>query len=304
MIDYKPTIPQDNVWIPGMKSIMADRSDSYSIKYVPNVEYICRDGISLKMQMLLPEMIFPGMKPKKTYPLVVYVQGAAWGEQDCYVNLPQLCEIARRGYVVASVKHRSSADAKYPGFLQDVKSSIRYLRANAESYCIDPDSVAIWGDSSGGHCSLMVATTGNMEEFKTQDNKEYSDSVSVAVDFYGPSDVTQINNAPRNPLFTADKNNIPEDVLFGGVVAEHPEIAQAGNPINYVTKEKDLPPILMMHGDWDSMVPFNQSVLMYEKLTACNKVVEFYKVKGAEHGTFFWTEEVMDIALKYIGAYL
>lgn len=297
-------IPQDNTWLPGMKSVVADSYDAFHVRYVPNVEYVCRNDMSLKLQLLLPELPFPGTSPSRKYPLVVYVQGAAWGEQDCYMNIPQLCEIARRGYVVASVQHRPSKVAKFPGFLQDVKSAIRFLRANAEKYCIDPESVAIWGDSSGGHAALMIGTTGDMAEFKTEDNKEQSDRVSVVVDFYGPTDNAQINNAPRNPIFFADKDNIPENILFGGVVAENPEIAQIGNPIRYVSKERELPPILIMHGDWDSVVPFNQSVLMYEKLTDCNKVVEFYKVKGAEHGIFFWTAEVMDIAVKFIRAYL
>lgn len=297
-------IPPDNTWLPGMKTVMADHSDAFNVAYIRDVEYVNRNGMPLLMQMLIPGIPRPGVESSRKYPLVVFVQGSAWGEQNCYVNIPQLTEIARRGYVVASVKHRASNVAQFPGFLQDVKSAIRFLRANAEKYGIDPERVAVWGDSSGGHASLMVGTTGDMEEFKTEDNKEQSDSVSVVVDFYGPTDAAQINNGPRNPVFIADKSKIPEDILFGGVVAEHPEIAQVGNPINYVSKDKDLPPFLIMHGDWDSMVPFNQSVLMYEKLTACNKTVEFYKVMGADHGLHFWTAEVMDIAIKFLGAYL
>jgi acetyl esterase/lipase len=301
----KPVVPQDTTMLPGMKTIMCDAKQSYEVKYLNDVEYVKRDGAPLVMQMLMPELPFPpGAPASRDYPLVVYVQGSAWLEQNCYLNIPQLCDLARRGYVVASVKYRSSEIAKWPAFLQDVKSAIRFLRANCKKFYIDPDQVAIWGDSSGGHASLMTAFTGDMEEFKTEDNHDVSDKVDVCVDFYGPTDVTKINSTPRNPIFTADKNHIPEDILFGGVVTEHPEISEPGNPLNYVSKNKDIPPVLIMHGDMDGMVPFNQSVLIYQKLVECGKPVEFYKVLGADHGVRLWTKQAVDIVADFIGAYL
>lgn len=72
--------------------------------------------------------------------------------------------------------------------------------------------------------------TGDMELFKTEEYREYSDAVQVVVDFYGPSDISQVNNKPRDPFVVADKSRIPEDILFGGCVAEHPELAEPGNP--------------------------------------------------------------------------
>lgn len=81
------------------------------------------------------------------FPLVVFVQGAAWGEQEKYRNIPQLVQVAREGFVVASVKHRAATVAKFPAFLQDIKAAIRFLRAHAKEYYIDPEQVAIWGDS-------------------------------------------------------------------------------------------------------------------------------------------------------------
>ena len=234
------------------------------------MEYVQRDGKPLHLQLLLPGGLLPGMESTLRYPLVVYVQGSAWGEQYVYGSLPQLVPLARAGFVVASVKHRPSSQARFPGFLQDVKSAIRFLRANAEKYFIDPSQVGIWGDSSGGHAAQMVGVTGDMEEFKTQDNRELSDGVQAVVDFYGPSDVTHINDTPRDPIFTADKSKIPEDILFGGCVVDHPEIAQPGNPINYIEKDKPLPPFLI----------------------------------GAGHGTFMWTQELVDLVIRFFKAWL
>lgn len=307
----KHVIPQDATWLPGMKTLMADPTDHLNVHYYPDIEYVRRGETPLCLQLLMPAGVIPrnpadtvGQQQRVLHPLIVYVQGAAWGEQDVYGSLPRLVRMAEQGYIVASVKHRSSKEAGFPAFLQDVKSAIRFLRANAERYQIDPERVAVWGDSSGGHAALMVGVTGDMPEFKTEDHVGYSDSVNAVLDFYGPTDVTHINDAPRNPVYTADKDNIPEDILFGGCVVEHPEIAQPGNPLNYVSEDKDLPPILIVHGDRDSMVPFQQSVLMYQKLIECGKAVEFYKVFGAEHGTCLWTPEVMKIAEQFLGVCL
>ena len=304
MFQYKKTVPGDPTILPGMHTILADRSQSYQVNYIKDVEYVQRDGKPLHLQLLLPGGLLPGMESTLRYPLVVYVQGSAWGEQYVYGSLPQLVPLARAGFVVASVKHRPSSQARFPGFLQDVKSAIRFLRANAEKYFIDPSQVGIWGDSSGGHAAQMVGVTGDMEEFKTEDNHEFSDAVQAVVDFYGPSDVTRINDGPRDPQFTADKSKIPEDILFGGCVIDHPEIAQPGNPLNYIEKDKPLPPFLIAHGDEDPMVPFNQSVLTAQKLLETEHRVEFYKVVGAGHGTFMWNEEVIQLVIRFFKAWL
>lgn len=306
MAGFPHVIPQDNTILPGMKTMLADAGDANNIRYIPNVEYVTRGETSMMLQLLLPSdcVAFGDNLPKVKRPLIVYVQGAAWMEQDCYGSLPKLVEAAKAGFVVASVKHRASFVAPFPAFLQDVKSAIRFLKKNAQKYGIDPSRVAIWGDSSGGHTSLMTGFTADMPQFKTEDNAEISDAVNVVVDFYGPTDLTKINDGPRNPIFTADKDHIPEDILFGGCVLEHPEIAQVGNPMNYVTTEKQIPPVLIVHGDWDSMVPFNQSVILYEHLRKCNKTVEFVKVVGAEHGISLWTKEVVDYTIRFIKAYL
>lgn len=301
---FKLTIDADNTVLPGMKTLMGDREERGKVTYVPNVEYVKREEETLHLQILLPAGLLPGGYSAHRYPLIVFVQGAGWGEQEMFFNLPQLCAMAKKGYVVASVKHRSSETAKFPAFLQDVKSAIRFLRAQADTYFIDPDQVAIWGDSSGGHAAALAGVTGDMEEFKTEDNHDISDSVKAVIDFFGPTDVTKFNDAPRNPEFTKDIEHSPENLLFGGRVDLHPEIAAAGNPLLYITQEKKLPPFFVAHGDHDALVPFNQSVLLVQKLQECNKTVEFYKICGADHGIFFWTEELLDKVDKFLKAYL
>lgn len=297
-------IEADGTILCGMKTVMADCEDRGKVMYIPDIVYAQRPEETLKLQLLLPDGLMPGDSCGRTYPLVVYVQGAAWGEQETYHNLPQLCALAKKGYVIASVKHRAAEKAKFPAFLQDVKSAIRFLRANAGRYFIDPSQVAVWGDSSGGHAALMTGVTGDMDIFKTDDHREISDAVKAVVDFYGPTDLSKINCAPRNPEYLAARLNTPEDILFGGPVEEDPSLSEPGNPLNYVSKETPLPPFLIVHGDSDATVPFNQSVLMVKKLQECGKTVEFYKVCGGEHGYFIWTDEMIDIVDKFLKAYL
>lgn len=304
MDGFKFLVPADETEVMGMKKLKSNPEEKERAYYVPNVEYVKRGDMALHLQMFIPGGLLPGMSSSRRFPLIVFVQGAGWGEQEMFFNLPQIGEMARRGYVVASVKHRASQVAGFPAHLQDVKSAIRFLRANADTYFINPDEVAIWGDSSGGHTALLVGVTGDMEEFKTEDNHNLSDAVKAVVDFFGPTDLAQINNVPRSPEFTKDVEHGPESILLGGCVADHPEIAQAANPIQYVSEEKELPPFLIVHGDRDATVPFNQSVLMVEKLQSCKKDVEFYKICEADHGIFFWSNELLDIVEEFVERYL
>lgn len=295
----------------GMHVLYADREDAYRISYVRDVPYCVRNGRALKMQLLFPEMpagIAPGApfgNPDMKRPLVVYVQGSAWKKQDCYVSLPNLVDLARAGFVVASVEYRPSSEAPWPGFLVDVKAAIRYLKANSAKFGIDKNRVGIWGDSSGGHTALMVGATGGIKEFDDHICPEESSAVNAVCSFYGLSDISRINDAPRDPLFVnAPADSIPENMLFRGDCAKNPELTAPGNPMNYISAERPCPPFLLFHGDEDAMVPFLQSELMYEKLRECGKNVELYKVKGADHGARLWTREVLDIVTKFFKCYV
>lgn len=113
-----------------------------------------------------------------------------------------------------------------------------------------------------------------------------------------------MNNKPRDPFVVADKSRIPEDILFGGCVAEHPELAEPGNPLNYIKEGTPLPPFLVVHGDEDPVVPFNQSVLTVQKLQKTGHAVHFCKVTGAGHGAFLWTDQVLDVTVRFLKAWL
>lgn len=274
--------------------ILTIGKDSPQVSYKPNVKYISRDGMELTLQIIGPK------ETKGKMPCIVYVQGSAWMKQNVYENLPQLVEFAKRGYVIAIVEYRPSSVAKFPAQLQDTKTAIRFMRANASTYNVDADNIFIWGDSSGGHTALMVGLTQNNPELDTKDLNQYPIHVNAVVDFYGPTDITQMNFEPSTWDHIGAKS--PEGQLIGGKnVLENKAEAALTNPVNYVKDPKTAAPILIMHGSKDRLVPFKQSVLIADALESKNYRYQFYQIKGADHGSWeFWSKESFDIVEAFL----
>jgi acetyl esterase/lipase len=266
--------------------------------YKHNVKYITRDGLDLTLQIIKPK------NAKGKLPCIVYVQGSAWFKQDVYGNIPQLAEFAKRGYIIAVVEYRPSTVAKFPAQLQDTKTAIRFMRKNAETYGVDTNNIFVWGDSSGGHTALMVGLTQNNAELDTEDYKDFGIKVNGIIDFYGPTDISQMNFAPSTMDHTQAKT--PEGMLIGGKnVLENVEEAAKTNPINYLKDLKNAAPILILHGSKDRLVPFQQSVLLADALKKGNFAYEFYQLKGADHGSSeFWTNKIFDIVENFLKANL
>lgn len=288
----------------GMRVIQAE-ADNYVAAYTPNVEYVRRGDRALVLQILeprggpprLPGTTQPEAPPLKR-PLIVFVQGSGWGPQNLYSAIPQLSDVAHRGYVVASVEYRPSTEATAPAQIQDVKTAIRYLRANASRYGIDPQRVGIWGDSSGGHMAALVATTVGVAEFATTDYADQSDAVQAVVDFYGVSDLTTMGRFPS--WIEHDAEGSPGSLMLGGSPLTQREKAVTQSPVTYIKPDRNIPPFLLLHGDLDVIVPFNQSVVLYDALQGAGKEVTFYKVAGGNHGWQFWSPRLMQIVVEFL----
>lgn len=260
-----------------------------------DIEYAKPDGISLKLQLIIPWK--NGEDDKRRFPLIVFVQGSAWTKPNMYYELPQLCEYARMGYIVATVDHRSAFEAPAPAFLQDVKSAIRFLRANADKYLIDPQRVGIWGTSSGGNTSLLVGVTGGMQELEVGEHLDQSSAVKCVVDCFGPTDLVKMVTKqyvpkPGQPEPSHDGPNFFE-ALAGQKLSREDlstlEPLARISPINYVEPGKDFPPFLVLHGDADPVVLYEDSLEMCEKLDFCGYDVQLVRVTGAPHEGPFWS---------------
>jgi acetyl esterase/lipase len=218
----------------------------------------------------------------KDLPLIVYVHGGAWlgGSKANPVPLPYLAD----GYAVASINYRLSQHALFPAQIEDCKAAVRWLRLNAAQYGLDPNRFAAWGESAGGHLSAMLGTTADAKEFEVGENLTASSRVQAVVDFFGPTDLLQMD-AHRLPTGQVhDTADSPESKLVGGPIQENKDKVAKTNPITYVTQ--DDPPFLIVHGDADPLVPHHQSELLEAALKKAGVQVTFYTVKGGGHGGF------------------
>ncbi|MDF2802594.1 MAG: hypothetical protein K0S61_2497 [Anaerocolumna sp.] len=268
---------------------------------IPDVVYSTIQGVELKMQILKP-WTSDAIKEQLKYPLIVFVQGSAWTFPDVNYQLPQLAAFAREGYVVATLTHRNSLEGHpFPAFLEDVKTGIRFLRNHAVKYQIDTERVGIWGTSSGGNTALLVGLTGDDIRYKREEYSEFSDSVKVAIDCFGPTDLSYVID---------NMESLKEDTIaiFKGLRGENtPENItklKEINPVNHVQVGKAYPPFLILHGDKDTLVDYEQSEMIYHRLSDAGADTTLVRVEGAPHEGSFWSNELLDIIKDFLNANL
>jgi acetyl esterase/lipase len=234
-----------------------------------DLEYVKGGHERHRLDLYVPE------KASSPVPVIVWIHGGAWraGSKD---GAGPALRFAGRGYAVASINYRLSQHATFPAQIEDCKAAIRWLRANARTYHLDPDRIGVWGSSAGGHLVALLGTSGDVRELEGKDGPlDRSSRVQAVVDWFGPTDVTKMGGSHDGP-------RSPEALLLGGPVQVNIERAARANPITYVSK--DDPPFLILHGDADPTVPFNQSELLEQALKKAGVDVTFRPVKGAGHG--------------------
>jgi acetyl esterase/lipase len=214
-------------------------------------------------------------------PLIIWIHGGAWfaGSKE---NCPAL-RYLDRGYAVASINYRLSQHAIFPAQIEDSKAAVRWLRAHAKEYNLDPARFSAWGSSAGGHLVALLGTSGDVKEFEVGENLDASSRVQAVVDWFGPTDFIQMSKySPTNAPFNHDAVDSPESRLIGGAIQQHKEKVARANPITYIGK--DDPPFLIMHGDKDNIVPYQQSELLHEALQKAGVGTTLKIIAGAGHG--------------------
>jgi acetyl esterase/lipase len=267
------------------------------VKAHRNLEYV-KDGHERnKLDLYLPE------KADGPLPVIVWIHGGAWlgGSKDNPPALP----LAARGYAVASINYRLSQHARYPAQIQDCKAAIRWLRANARTYRLNPDRIGVWGASAGGHLVALLGTTAGVKELEGDgDNAGQSSRVQAVVDWFGPSDFRTIGGqaGPDSQLDHAAADS-PEAKLIGGRIGDNKDKAAKASPVTYVTKEAA--PFLIMHGDKDRVVPYAQSEELAEALRKAGVEVTLKKLEGAGHGgPQFGSAESRELILAFFEKHL
>lgn len=292
--------PESTVFAEGIRVLPADNS-ARSCMIHTGVPYATKDGMALHLHIIEPRQ---GEDENLVFPLLMFVQGSGWRLQNTGASLASLSRFAQRGYVIAVVQYRPSSLAPFPAQVLDTKTALRFMRAHAATYHADPDRVVVWGDSSGGHTAVMVGVTLDNAAVDECDPADDPLPVAAIVDYYGPTDISRMNDEPSTMDHIAADS--PEGMLIGGVpVLENMDLVAPTVTSSYISAERELPPFLIIHGNKDRLVPFGQSVMLYEALRDAGKVVECYQLAGADHGgSAFWTEQVLDIVEAFITRYL
>ncbi|MFL7794623.1 MAG: alpha/beta hydrolase fold domain-containing protein [Anaerolineae bacterium] len=213
-------------------------------------------------------------------PLVVWVHGGAWMSGD-KTWMPPVSYLLDNGFAMASIDYRLSQEALFPAQIEDCKAAIRWLRANAARYNLNPDRVGAWGESAGGHLVALLGTAGGVAAWDQQGgNREYSSRVQAVCDWFGPSDLLQMGVMKSG--LDHDAPDAPEALLIGGPVQENKEKASQANPITYITPES--PPFFIIHGAQDDVVPLGQSELLHRALVEAGLDSTLMIIPGMGHG--------------------
>jgi acetyl esterase/lipase len=259
-----------------------------------------------KLDIYLPE---EGNGP---FPVIVSIHGGAFkGGDKADGQVTPMLEGLKRGYAVVSINYRLSGEAIFPAQIYDVKAAIRWIRANAKIYKLNPEKIAAWGGSAGGHLSAMAGTSGNVKELEdlSLGNPAQSSRVLAVVDWFGPTDFIKMDeqlkaSGVKNPQ-THSIPDSPESELIGKNLIDAPELVRKANPETYITP--DDPPFLIQHGRIDHLVPYQQSENLAAKLIPVigKGKVTFEILENNDHGgPGFTTEQNINKVFTFLDQYL
>jgi acetyl esterase/lipase len=241
-----------------------------AVRRVPDIRYGVISGYRpLELDLYLAQASGP-------LPVIVYIHGGGWRRGSRRDSLALLGadfydSLAARGFAVAAIDYRLSGEARYPAPLEDVRTAVSWVHDNAAAYGFDAGRVFLWGDSAGGHLALMAALTGGKVHGVV--------AWFPVTDLAGlPSDLEDVGAVPdRGP-------DSREALLLGNPASSVPELARQASPVTHAGA--GAPPILLMHGDVDELVPPAQSVRLAEALRVAGATVELELIPGATH---MWT---------------
>jgi acetyl esterase/lipase len=208
-------------------------------------------------------------------PCVVVIHGGGWVAGDRATHDDITWALAQRGYVVATVGYRLAPAQTFPAQVEDVKCAVRFLRANAKKFGLDPDHVGAVGFSAGGHLSMMLGVTDPGDGLEGQGgHPDQSSRVQAVVSYYGPTDLTAGDwpDASKNILTT----------FIGGTLAEKREAYRRASPLTYVSAGDA--PMLLFQGTKDPLVPHTQTYPLIDAMTRAGVPGRVELLAGADHG--------------------
>ena len=238
-----------------------------------DLTYGTAGGTQLKLDLAVPK---EGSGP---FPAIVFLHGEGWRAGNRRQMSHFIEGVARMGYVGVTVEYRLVPAARFPAQVEDCQAALRWLRANAANYRVDPGRIGVVGFSAGGHLAAMLGVTG--------------ENVQAVVSFFGPTDFST-RDWPRD---------LEREVIvpfLGGSFADIPAVYERASPISHVTK--DSAPFLLFHGSEDELVPVDQSKRLAERLKSFGVPVRLVVLEGEKHGfTDAHNQECMKQMMAFLG---
>ncbi len=306
-----------------MKKVIKPGRERKSINFIDNIVYSKQKDLNgnemeLKMSIMLQngnsEMRLAAgrddeMDDRTPKPAILWIPGGGYRGCDKNLMVAEMAFLADAGYVLASLYYRSSAEGHFPDQIIDVKTAIRFLRAHADEYEIDPEHIGVIGRSAGGHLASLAAV--NSDLYDSEEWSGYSSKVQACCDMFGPvdlvklmdEDAVQMKTNPNYRWKTIEETHA--GAVMGGDPATMRERAKEFSTPYIFTKE--MCPIQILHGDCDKLVSCGISEDFYKKIVEAGMEdqAEFYILQGAGHGTreFFQTE-TKELMLEFFDKYL
>ncbi len=278
-------------WTAGAQVVRAEPAEG-RIDALSNVVYSqirsTRAVRQLRMSLLVPRTSAPK-------PAVVYFPGGGFTSADFEKFIEMRYALARAGFVVAAAEYRV-VPTKFPALVEDGKAAVRFLRAHAAEYGIDPERIGVLGDSAGGYLVQMLGATSGEKGWDRGDWLDQSSSVQAVASLYGISDLLSIGkglgeareSVHRSPAVTEALllHGPAFDVNPGKSIFEDPQKAREASPIGHIDGSE--PPFLLLHGSADTLVSPEQSAELFRLLRERKVDVEYRLYEGADHGGLVW----------------
>jgi acetyl esterase/lipase len=220
-------------------------------------------------------------------PTVIVIRGGGfqWGDSKGFAFIAT--RMAQAGFAAACIQYRTSGEARFPAPIQDAKAAVRWVRANAATYRLDPNAIGAIGGSAGGYLATFLATTGGAADFEgTGGNPGESSRIGAAVAMATAADFVDLQPYPREARYVLEG-------FIGAPLEQMNEARRAASPLSYVSQTSA--PLLLIHSDADPSVPYAQARLLQERYIAAGADAELLTVIGAPHDPWNYVRWFSDL---------
>jgi acetyl esterase/lipase len=276
--------------VTGCQTSRAAEPETYQVKFEDAIPYGNVGDRPLLLYIVRPDPV-----PRAPMPAIVYLHGGGWMTERSPFSPNDF--FARHGYFTVNVDYRLTDEAIWPAQIQDAKAAVRWLRAHATEYNIDPDHIGVWGYSAGGQLAAMLGTAGDVKEFEGDaGSADQSSRVQAVVNMAGVIDLTK-------QAWDLNQADTAGALLVGGPISQKLDVVKTTNPITYITK--DDAPTLTVHGLRDTAVPLEQSAALHLALTKAGVPSDLLLFEDMTHQSFYGVPpEVRALLLDFFDRHL